>query len=312
MNLRKKIISSKRVSKSGLANFLRNKVVSISSIAILTTTLIIIGVFFFFRGIFDYSITEIRNKVDIKIYFKLDAEDSQILEIQEKIEGMPEVKEVFLTNAIDVLEEFRETHANNPITLQALSELDENPFGSMMTVIAKDINSYEYISDTLNRDVEFLGSSNSAIDKINYLELKPTIDRLNNIIKWINAIGYWITLLFVVMSLLIIFNTIRLSIFIFREEISVMRLVGASKMYIRGPFLIEATIYAFISSVLAMLFFFPTTYYLAKKTVIFFNGLDIFKYYLNHFFTLFILLLIVSFILAIFSSILAMRRHLKI
>lgn len=312
MNLRKKILSTKRVFKSGMANFLRNRVVSISSVAILTTTLIIIGIFFFFRGIFDYSLNQIRNKVDIKIYFKLDAEEAQILEIKNKVTSLPEVKSVVLTTADEALQDFRENHADNPITLQALEELGDNPFGAMITVIAKDINSYEYISNTLNRESEFLGASYSAIDKINYFELKPTIDRLNNIIKWVNTVGYWISLLFIVMSLLIIFNTIRLSIFIFREEISVMRLVGASKMYIRGPFLIESSIYALISSLLAMLFFLPATYYLSKKTILFFSGLDIFKYYLDNFFILFILLLIVSFVLASLSSFLAMRRHLKI
>lgn len=312
MNLGKKIVSTKRVFKSGWINFLRNRVVSISSVAILTTTLIIIGIFFFSRGIFDYSLDQIRNKVDIKIYFRLDADEAQILEVRDKIASLPEVRSVELTSADQVLAEFRETHANDPITLQALEELGGNPFGSMVTVIAKDTNSYEYISNTLNNNSAFLGASYSAIDKINYFELKPTIDRLNSIIKWVNTIGYWITLIFVVMSLLIIFNTIRLSIFIFREEISVMRLVGASKMYIRGPFLVEAGIYALISSLLAMLFFFPATYYLSQKTIVFFSGLDIFKYYINNFFSLFLLLLVVSLILVTISSILAMRKHLKI
>jgi cell division transport system permease protein len=91
-----------------------------------------------------------------------------------------------------------------------------------------------------------------------------------------------------------------------------MKLVGASNMYIRGPFLIEATIYALVSSVLSIILFFPITYYLAKKTVLFFNGLNIYKYYIDNFFSLFGLLLIVSLALALISSLLAIRKYLKI
>lgn len=310
--MKKKIISTKRVLKSGFVSFLRNKTVSLSSIGILTTTLIIIGVFFFFRGIFDYSLNQVRNKVDIKIYFKLDAEDSQILDIKNRIKTLPEVQSIELVTAEQSLTDFQEKHSNDPVTLQALAELDTNPFGAMLTVFAKDTNSYDYISNTLSSESDFLGESYSAIDKINYFELKPTIDRLNNMIRLFNSIGYWITLLFLVISSLIIFNTIRLSIFIYKEEIAVMKLVGASNMHIRGPFLVESSIYAVISSLLAMIFFFPTTFYLAKNTIDFFSGLDIFQYYLQNFFVLFLLLLIISLLLATFSSLLAIRRYLKI
>lgn len=310
--MKKKIISTKRVFKSGFVSFLRNKTVSLSSVGILTTTLIIIGVFFFFRGIFDYSLNQVRNKVDIKIYFKLDAEDSQILDIKNKIKTLPEVQSIELVTAEQSLTDFQEKHSNDPVTLQALAELDTNPFGAMLTVFAKDTNSYDYISNTLSSESDFLGESYSAIDKINYFELKPTIDRLNNMIRLFNSIGYWITLLFLVISSLIIFNTIRLSIFIYKEEIAVMKLVGASNMHIRGPFLVESSIYAVISSLLAMIFFFPTTFYLAKNTIDFFSGLDIFQYYLQNFFVLFLLLLIISLLLATFSSLLAIRRYLKI
>lgn len=310
--MKKKITSTKRVFKSGFVSFMRNKTVSLSSIGILTTTLIIIGVFFFFRGIFDYSLDQVRNKVDIKIYFKLDAEEAQILDIKKKIETLPEVQAVELITAEQSLEDFQIKHSNDPVTLQALSELGANPFGAMLTVLAKDTNSYDYISNTLSSESEFLGTAYSAVDKINYFELKPTIDRLNNLIRLFNSIGYWITLLFIIISSLIIFNTIRLSIFIYREEIAVMKLVGASNMYIRGPFLVESSIYAVISSFLTMIFFFPTTYYLAKNTTEFFGGLNIFHYYLQNFFILFLLLLFISLLLATISSLLAMRRYLKI
>lgn len=91
-----------------------------------------------------------------------------------------------------------------------------------------------------------------------------------------------------------------------------MKLVGASNMYIRGPFLVESSIYAFLSTIFAMILFLPLTYWLARKTTLFFSGLNIFEYYINNFFSLFILLLLVSFILSSISSLFAIRKYLKV
>lgn len=304
--------SIKRIFKSGWKSFFRNKTVSISSVGILTTTLIIIGIFFFFRGIFDYTLVQIREKVDIKVYFKVNATDDQVNQIKDKISSLPEVKSVKLLTSNDVLEAFKKTRADDQTALQALSELGYNPFGSTLTITAQDITSYDSIAQSLDSGSQFLGESYSVIDHNDYYELKGSIDKLNNIVSWINTIGYWITLIFIIMSALIIFNTIRLSIFIYKDEISVMKLVGASNMYIRGPFLIEAAIYAIVSSVLSMILFFPITLYLAKKTIIFFSGLNIYKYYTDNLFSLFGLLLMISLLLAITSSLFAIRKYLKI
>ncbi|MEI6352586.1 MAG: permease-like cell division protein FtsX [Candidatus Nomurabacteria bacterium] len=308
----------KRIFKSGWKNFFRNRTVSISSISILTTTLIIISVFFFFRGIFDYTIDQIKDKVDIKVYYRLDASDTDINQVKDKISSLPEVKSVALVTAYDNLEAFKNSHNNDPVALQALNELDGNPFGAILTIKAQDMTSYDNIVQSINSGSQFLGDSFSVIDHTNYndsngvYDLKSTIDRLNNIVNWINVIGYWITLIFMIMSSLIIFNTIRLSIFIFKDEISVMKLVGASNMYVRGPFLIESIIYGIFSTVLAIALLFPITYYVAQKTTVFFNGLNIYNYYTNNFFSLFGILLIISILLSLISSVFAIRKYLKI
>ncbi len=304
-------ISSKRVFKSGVVNFFRNKTVSISSISILTVTLLIIGTFFFFRGMFNYSLTQLKNKVDIKIYFKTNAPQNSVNNVLTKIKNLEEVNDAYITNKEDVLDNFRISHANEPVILEALKEVGENPFGDMITIIAKDTNSYESISNTLNYKSNFLGSDYDYVDKANYLELKPTIDRLNNIIKWVNLAGYWIIAIFLFISALIVFNTIRLSIFIYREEISIMKLVGASNMYVRGPFIIESSIYALVSTILTMIILFPITYFISKDTIVFFEGLDLFKYYTDNILILFLLLLIVSVVLCFISSLFAIRKYLK-
>lgn len=176
-------VSTKRVFRAGFLNFFRNKTVSMSSLAILTVTLLIIGVFFFFRGIFDYSLNQVKSKVDIKIYFKLDATGDQINNVLTKLKSLPEVDSVSLTSAEQALTDFEAKHANDPVTLEALKEVGGNPFGAMITLMAKDTSSYEAISNTIDLSSGFLGNDANSIDKINYFELKSTIDRLNNIIN---------------------------------------------------------------------------------------------------------------------------------
>jgi cell division transport system permease protein len=114
------------------------------------------------------------------------------------------------------------------------------------------------------------------------------------------------------MSAMIIYNTVRLTIFVFKDEISVMRLVGASNMFIRGPFLIESIIYATISSLVAIILFYPITYYFSEKTFLFFSGLNIHTYYIENLFSLLLLLLSLSLFLSLASSFLAIRKYLQV
>ena len=307
-----KLTNTKRIWRGGILNFLRNKIVSLSSIAILTTTLMIIGVFFFMRGIFDYTLIQIKDKVDIKVYFKDSAGSLEIEKLIEKIQKLPQVKSAVLTSNEKVLADFKENHKNDSVILQALDEVNLNPFSNVLTISAQNVEGYNQISDFLNNDSSFIENNNSIIESVNYTELESTINKFTKIVNYVNVFGFWISILFIVMSALIIFNTIRLSIFIFKEEISIMRLVGASNIYIKGPFLIEAILFAFFSSLLSVILFYPVTYFISSKTKIFFDGLDIFSYYQSNFFSLFFVLLLISLILTTFSSLIAIRKYVKI
>lgn len=303
---------TKRIITAGFRGFYRNRTVSLSSIFILTITLSILASFFFFRAIFDYTLNEIRSKVDVRIYFTLDAEEQQISEVRAKLLGLPQVKSVEYTSREQALEEFKEKHAGDQLTLQALDELGTNPFGASLSVLAKDTSQYEAIADALKEGSGLLGEQTSAVDKINYYQLKDSIDKLNNIIGWVNTVGFWLSIIFVVMSCMIVYNTIRLAIFVYRDEIAVMKLVGASNWFIRGPFVVEAMLYGFVATVITLVFFYPATIWVTKKTIFFFEGMNLHAYYLSHFFELTFLLFGSGMVLAVISSLLAVRKYLKI
>lgn len=308
-----KITLARRIVTAGLRGFYRNRTVSLSSIFILTITLSIITAFYLFRAIFDYTLDQVTQKVDVRIYFTTDANEEQISDVKARLTGLPQVKTVTYTSREQALQEFREKHAGDQLTLQALDELGTNPFGASLSVVAYDPSQYQAIADQLSSGTSgLLGSAAGSIDKINYYQLKDSIDKLNNIIGWTNTVGFWLSIIFILMSCMIVYNTIRLAIFVYRDEIAVMKLVGASNMYIRGPFVVEAILYAFVATLVTLILFYPATIYFTKKTVFFFEGMNIHNYYVAHFGELALLLLLSGIVLSVISAVLAVSKYLRV
>ncbi len=127
-----------------------------------------------------------------------------------------------------------------------------------------------------------------------------------------NRLGFILTLFLVCVSILITYNTIRLAIFMSKDEISVMRLVGASMMYIRGPFVVSGAIYGVVSGFITLILFFPITLWLGNATAEFFVGLNVFSYYIENFAQIFFIVIFSGAVIGAISSFLAVRKHLKI
>jgi len=170
---------------------------------------------------------------------------------------LPEVSSVSYVSSDEALVNFRTRHANDYLVLQALGELSENPLGAYLNIKAKDPSQYETISNFIEGDNGLSKDNQNIIDKVNYYQNKTIIDRLTSIVNNAQKMGFLVTLIFVIISIFIIFNTTKLAIFNSREEIGIMRLVGAGKKYIRGPFFVEGILYGLISSGITMIIFWP-------------------------------------------------------
>jgi cell division transport system permease protein len=303
----------KRITRSGFYSFWRNGFISFSSVLVMVITLSVIAGTMFLGAILNTSLQEIKNKVDINVYFVNTASEDEILAIKKSIEALPEVlPPVVYVSKEDALADFRKKHQDDQSTLQALDELGDNPFGASLNIKAKEPSQYEGIANFLKSKSVLSTDGTSIIDKVNYYQNKSAIDTLTRLIDSANRLGLALTVILIIISVLISLNTIRLVIFMSKDEIAVMRLVGASSMYIRGPFIISGMLYGFLSAVLTMIIFYPVTHYLGKSTVNFFIGLNIFDYYLSNFGQIFLILLVSGILIGSFSSFLAVRRHLKI
>jgi cell division transport system permease protein len=300
----------KRIIRAGFLNFKRSGLVSWAAVLVVTITLSVITLIIFLQAILSFSLSQIKDKVDVTIYFTVGAPEEKIQALQASLEKLPEVASVSYTSADEALALFRERHKNDYPTIQALDEINENPLGAYLNVKAKEVSQYESIANFLSSDDSLSVGSSSIIDKVNYHQNKLVIDRLNTIIGGAQKLGFLLTLLLVVISIIITFNTIRLAIFISKEEISVMRLVGASKMQVRGPFMIEGAIYGIIATLITMFIFWPVTVWMGRNMTNFL-GIDMYSYYLSNFFQIFAILLLSGIILGIISSFLAARRYLN-
>ncbi len=218
--------------------------------------------------------------------------------------------DVSYTIAEDALKLFRERHLSDFPTISALDELGTNPLGAYLNVKAKEVSQYESIANFLKSDDALVAGSANIIDRINYNQNKLVIDRLNMIISGAQKFGFIITIYLIISCIIITFNTIRLAIFTSKEEIGIMRLVGASKMRVRGPFMVEGVIYGVVASLITVVIFWPLTAWLGRNMSSFL-GLNLYDYYISNFLQIFAIILVSGIILGVFSSFLAVRRYLN-
>ncbi|MES2953578.1 MAG: permease-like cell division protein FtsX [Patescibacteria group bacterium] len=302
----------KRVFKSGFINFWRNGVVSLAAMLVVSATLFVIGSIVLGNALTKAALDEIKEKVDVNVYMRVDAKEPDILALRDSLSKLPQVSKVEYVSSEEALAEFKERHKDNTLILESLEEVGGNPLGATLNIKAKDPSEYENIAKFLESDSALAPGGASIIDKVNYRQNKLIIDRLTNIIDSAHTLGYALTLLFILMSVTVTIGTIRLAIYTAREEISVMKLVGASSNYVRGPFIVEGLMYGVLSALIVVVLFYPVALWVGSATEGFFGGINLLTYYRSNFFELLAILLLSGSLLGTVSSWLATQRYLKV
>jgi cell division transport system permease protein len=195
--------------------------------------------------------------------------------------------------------------------MQGLEELGDNPLGASLSIRAKETSQYEGIAQFLSDQQALEEPERPLIDEVNFVKNKEAIDKLTNIINAVER-STWVTMIVLVAaSILITFNTIRLAIYTTREEISVMRLVGASNTFIRGPFMLQGIMYGIASGVLALLIIYPLVLWIGPETEAFFQ-FNLFDYFVSDFARIFGIIVGSGVALGMVSSMMAVARYLHV
>ena len=290
-----------------------------SSILMMTVTLFTLGIVLFVGVMLNTTLADLRDKADMSVYFTTDAPQEQILALQKQLQSLPEVSQATYISADDELAAFRARHADDQLTLQALDELGTNPLGAVLQIKAYDIKQYDTIAQYLKTQ-SAIGSSTdstsyaSIIDRVDYFDAQhqEAVARLASITDSAQKIGFIIVIILVLTTIAISFNTVRLAIYTAREEISVMRLVGAGTAYIRAPFMVEGVLYGIFAGLLTLALLYPLGWWLGNATQNFFGGVNVFQYYVSHFALLFLIMVGSGALLGAIASFLAVRRYLKV
>jgi len=302
----------RRVIKAGFINFWRQGVVSLASIFVMVVALFVIGSLVLSSAVFSSLLAEVKDKVDMNVYMRTDAKETDILALEKSLETLPEVRSVDYVSREQALKDFRARHEDNDLITGALTELDDNPLGAVLNVRAKEPSQYEGIAKFLNTENALGATNNAIIDKVNFYQNKTVIDRLTKMITMGRDLGLVATIIFVLLAVLVTMNTVRVAIYACREEIAVMKLVGASNNFARGPFLTEGVMSGAVAALITTVLFYPLTLWLTNVTGDFLGGVNVLTYYTSNIFQLFLILLGSGMLVGAFSSWLAVRRYLGI
>ena len=253
--LRRKIITWGRVFRYGVNNFTRNAWLSTAATLVMTITLMIIFSSVISRVVLNNTVDGIRQRVDIPINLRSNVSKEDIRNIRQKIEKLSDVKEVSLVSVEQAKTEFLQKNKLSPVQLQTISELPNPPFYPTLKVIVNDPASTSQLSDLVAKDSLIKNSinTNPALAPAFSGENKKVIETLSSWANTAEKAGLLAGSLFVLISMLIIFNTIRMAIFSRKDEIEMMKLIGADKNFIRDPFVVEAVMYGFFAAILATL-----------------------------------------------------------
>lgn len=301
----------KRIVRAGFVGFWRNAFVSMAAIFVMAVSLFVIGATMMVDTLLGVSLENIQEKVDINVYFVTTAEQAEIDLLQSSLEALPDVEEVVFTSREDSLAAFSERHQNNETIMQGLEELGDNPLGSSLSIRAKNTSQYEDIAAFLEEQQSLEDPESPLIDEVNYNKNQEAINKLTAIIAAVENATFIIMIVLLAASILITFNTVRLTVYTSREEISVMRLVGASNMFIRGPFMLQGVMYGIAAGVLALLVLYPIMLWVGPETEQFFQ-FNLFNYFVSDFGYIFAVLVGTGVILGVVSSLLAVSRYLRV
>jgi cell division transport system permease protein len=296
-----------RIIKYGFLGFWRNGWLSTATISIIVIALIVFEGLVIFRVLTNIALSALQEKIDISVYFKSGASEDEMLRIQKVLEDLPEVKQVEYVSKDKALETFKERHKEDQTISQSLQELETNPLLASLNIRAHDPKKYAVIANYLEN-----ASFKDNFEKITYAQNAVVIERLNKIIDTAEKGGLALIAFLALVSILVTFNTIRLAIYSNREEIVIMRLVGASNWFIRSPYLVEGIIYGFIAAILSMLIVVPIAYFISPYIKIFIPEMNFWPYFISHFIILLGYQLLFGVVLGVISSSIAIRKYLRI
>ena len=309
--MKRRLITFWRIIHTGIINFMRNLSLAIAAMAVMVVTLTIVLFSIIANATFSNTIAQITSKIDISVYLNDSDTAAQTTQLVSELKKLPNSQSVVYLSKAQVLRQYLAQNNGNQQLQLAISETS-NPLPATIHIKPRDLNKIQDIKDFLSKpSITALQSDPPSYSG----SLKQAIDNITHATNLFRKIGISAVVVFAAISALIIFNTIQMAIFNRRDEVRIMRLLGASTSYIRGPFVVESAIYGILSAVISVLII--NSIFVASSSTLqatTFGLLDIgyaTTYFDAHFWKFLTMQLVVGIVIGTVSSIIATRRYLK-
>jgi len=302
------LLSFLRIIKFSIQDIYRNVWLSIVTITILILALFSINLLLTVRVISATAITAVKEKIDIGLYLKADAGEAEVMDLKARISNLPQVKEVSYVSKAQALEFFQDRNKDNPEIMQALRALGKNPLTPSLVIMPKSAESAPELINELNN------IQSDLIESRNFTDHKLILNKINGITNKVNEVGLTISAIFILATLLVVYNAIGVAIYTHREEIGIMRLVGASNSFIRMPFFLSSLIYTLIGLAAVMIIFYPFLTLLQPYLETFFLGynINIISYFNDNFVKIFGLEFVILAVINALASLMAVRKYSRV
>lgn len=309
--MKSRMITLTRIIHTGIVNFIRSISLAIAAMAVMVVTLTIVLFSLITNATFNNTISQITNKIDVSVFLKDSDTQAQTNQLLGQLKKLPNVKSVQYLSKDQALKQYQSQNAGNEQLLTAISETS-NPLPATILIKPVDLNKIEDIKTYLGKpDIASLQSDQPSYSG----DRKEAIDKITHATNVLRKIGLVTVIVFTIICALIIFNTIQMAIFNRRDEIQIMRLLGASTNYIRGPFVVESVIYGILSAVFSVLI--VNAAFLASSNALQATSLGLLDinyastYFGDHFLQLLVIQLMLGIVIGAVSSTIATRRYLK-
>jgi cell division transport system permease protein len=298
-------LSLGRIIKFSFQDIVRNIWLSLITIMILILTLFSVNLLLAVRAISSAAVGTVKAKVDINLYLRTTAEHDKIMALKAVISALSDVKEVSYISQDEALVTFKAEHQSDPQIIEALRELDKNPLTPSLVIKPTNVDNFDQLINELNK------IDDPIIESRNFEDNKLMLAKINNITQKVSDAGMVVSLIFMLITLLVIYNTVRVAIYTHRNEIGIMRLVGASHWFIRGPYLVSSVIYALMSTLFVIIVFFLFLGLLQPYLETFFAGYDfnIISYFISSFWSIFGLEFLIAAIINTLASLVAVSKY---
>ncbi len=296
-----------RIIKNGWQIFWRNRLVSGVAVAVLTLAILTFSLIILFHIITTTATKSLEEKIDISVYFAKDTPEFEIFNIKQSIESLNEVARVEYVSSDEALKRLMAKYGENEVIVKSLEVLENNPLQSALNIKAKNSSQYGVIAEYFNNE-----DFKKNITKINYAQNKMIIDKLSKIVDTIKSVEIIIGILLILIAATVVFNTIRLVIYSSKDELEIMRLVGAYNIFIRGPYIAAAIFYGLAAAVISFLILIFAAYYISPYVKVFIPEMNLWQYLISRLIYMLGLQAALGIVLASVSSFVATRKHLKI